>query len=179
MPLADWQIENLCLAGMVEPFDPDLINPASIDVRLGDNLMIESAATSDLVPYPLSRHSQDDPYQMVPGQFVLAHSQPMFNLPRGICADFCLKSSRGREGLDRTLRDLGLDHLNAGFCDPGWTGSVLTLELKNVRQLHPVLIWPGMRIGQLKFQKMDALPRRSYAETGRYNGDTTVQPSRG
>jgi deoxycytidine triphosphate deaminase len=56
---------------------------------------------------------------------------------------------------------------------------VLTLELKNVRQLHAVPIWPGMRIGQLKFQQMDALPRHSYEETGRYNFDATVQQSRG
>jgi dCTP deaminase len=170
MPLADWQIENLCLAGMVEPFDPDLINPASIDVRLGDNLMIESAATSDLVPYPLSRHSQDNPYQMVPGQFALAQTDATLDIPPSLAAQFMLKSSRAREGLQ---------HLLAGWIDPGFNGSVLTLELKNVRQLHAVPLWPGLLIGQLVFQRMDALPRRSYAETGRYNGDTTVQPSRG
>jgi dCTP deaminase len=170
MPLADWQIENLCLAGMVEPFDPDLINPASIDVRLGDNLMIESAATSDLVPYPLSRHSQDNPYPMVPGQFALAQTDVTLDIPPSLAAEFKLKSSRAREGLQ---------HLLAGWIDPGFNGSVLTLELKNVRQLHAVPLWPGLLIGQLVFQRMDALPRRSYAKTGRYNGDTTVQPSRG
>jgi dCTP deaminase len=169
MPLADWQIENLCLAGMVEPFDPDLINPASIDVRLGDNLMIESAATSDLVPYPLSRHSQDNPYPMVPGQFALAQTDATLDIPPSLAAQFMLKSSRAREGLQ---------HLLAGWIDPGFNG-VLTLELKNIRQLHAVPLWPGLLIGQLVFQRMDALPRRSYAETGRYNGDTTVQPSRG
>lgn len=170
MPLADWQIKNLCLAGMVKPFDPDLINPASIDVRLGGNLMIESAATSDLVPYPLSRHSQDNPYPMVPGQFALAQTAATLDIPPSLAAQFVLKSSRAREGLQ---------HLLAGWIDPGFNGSVLTLELKNVRQLHAVPLWPGLLIGQLVFQRMDALPRRSYAETGRYNGDTTVQPSRG
>ena len=179
MPLADFQITNLALAGMVEAFEPELVNPASLDVRLGDSILIEQASSPEMVRYPFAKHSQGNPYLMVPGQFLLAHTMERFNLPRGICADFCLKSSRGREGLDRTLRDIGIDHLNAGFCDPGWTGSVLTLELKNVRQLHAVPIWPGMRIGQLKFHQMDALPRHSYEEVGRYNGDTTVQQSRG
>jgi dCTP deaminase len=56
---------------------------------------------------------------------------------------------------------------------------VLTLELKNVRQLHPVRLWPGMKIGQIVFTRMESAPRRSYAVTGRYNGDATVQGSKG
>jgi dCTP deaminase len=170
MPLADWQIENLCLAGMVAPFDSDLINPASIDVRLGGNLMIESAATSDMIPYPLSGHNHVFPYEMVPGQFVLAQTDVTLNIPPSLAAQFVLKSSRAREGFQ---------HLLAGWIDPGFNGSVLTLELKNARQLHPVQIWPGLLIGQIVFDQMDGIPRRSYAETGRYNGDTTVQQSRG
>jgi dCTP deaminase len=67
----------------------------------------------------------------------------------------------------------------AGYCDPGWHGSVLTLELHNSRQLHPVALWPGMKIGQMVFHQMAATPQRSYAVTGRYNGDATVQGSRG
>ena len=170
MPLADWQIENLCLTGMLTPFDPDLINPASIDVRLGDNLMIESAATPDMIPYPLFQHDQTNPYEMVPGQFVLAQTDVTLNIPPSLAAQFVLKSSRAREGLQ---------HLLAGWIDPGFNGSVLTLELKNVRQLQPVQIWPSLLIGQIVFHQMDGIPRRSYAETGRYNGDTTVQQSRG
>jgi dCTP deaminase len=81
-----------------------------------------------------------------------------------------LKSSRAREGLQ---------HLFAGWCDPGWNGSRLTLELKNVRQLHWIGIYPGLKIGQMKFMKMDSTPLASYAETGRYNGDQTVKGSRG
>jgi deoxycytidine triphosphate deaminase len=53
------------------------------------------------------------------------------------------------------------------------------LELKNVRQLHWVGIWPGLKIGQMKFMKMDSTPLASYSITGRYNGDATVTASRG
>jgi deoxycytidine triphosphate deaminase len=48
-----------------------------------------------------------------------------------------------------------------------------------VRQLHWIGIYPGLKIGQMKFMKMDATPLANYAETGRYNGDQTVSGSRG
>jgi dCTP deaminase len=169
MPLADFQITNLALAGMVEPFEPELVNPASLDVRLGDSILIESVVGDAMVPYPLSNHTATSPYLLSPGQFVLAHTAAWLAIPPSLSAQFALKSSRAREGLQ---------HLLAGWIDPGFEG-VLTLELKNVRQLQPVPIWPRMRIGQLVFYPMNARPRRSYAETGRYQGDTTVQQSRG
>jgi dCTP deaminase len=169
MPLADFQITNLALAGMVEPFEPELVNPASLDVRLGDSILIESVVSDAMVPYPLSNHSPTRPYLLSPGQFVLAHTAARLAIPPTLSAQFALKSSRAREGLQ---------HLLAGWIDPGFEG-VLTLELKNVRQSRPVPIWPGLLIGQLVFHPMDADPRRSYAETGRYQGDATVQQSRG
>ena len=168
--LADWQITARCVGGMVTPFDPELVNPASLDVRLGDALLIESAVDDVMVPYPLAGHTQENPYLLVPGQFVLAETVEMFNIPDDLAVEFKLKSSRAREGID---------HAKAGFGDPGWHGSVLTMELKNNRQLHPVPLWPGMKIGQMVFHQMAATPQRSYALTGRYNGDTTVQGSRG
>jgi dCTP deaminase len=171
MILVDFEIEALCQRkGMVEPYCAELLNPASLDVRLGDMLLIESAAGHQLVPYPLEGHSQAQPYLMVPGQFVLAQTLETFSLPETIAAQFVLKSSRAREGLQ---------HMLAGYADPGWHGSVLTLELHNSRQLHPVALWPGMKIGQMVFQRLVSPPRHSYRVTGRYNNDRTVQESRG
>lgn len=167
--LVDHQIEALCLAGMVTPFDPALLNPASLDVRLGDTLLIESVQSPALVPYPLHRHTEAEPYQWSPGQFLLAPTMEMFNMPDTVAGEFRLKSSRAREGADQAL---------AVWLDPGWHGSALTLELRNNRQLHWLPLWPGMKIGQIVFHPCE-LPRRSYRETGRYNGDTTVQESRG
>jgi dCTP deaminase len=168
--LADFQIRALCESGMVTPFDPELLNPASLDLRLGSNILIESSEGPDLVPCCIANYTPANPYQVVPGQFLLAEAEPIFNLPNCIAAQFVLKSSRAREGLQ---------HLLAGWCDPGWNGSRLTLELKNVRRLHWIGIYPGLRIGQMKFMKMDSTPLASYAETGRYNGDQTVRGSRG
>ena len=166
--LCDWQIRAQCEGGMVAPFDPELINPASLDVRLGRHIRIESVASTELILLDLG--SDQDPYMLRPGQFILAETIETFHLPDTIAAQFMLKSSRAREGLE---------HLMAGYCHPGWHGSKLTLELHNSRQLHPVAIWPGMRIGQMVFQRMDQPPLRSYAQTGRYNNDATVQGSRG
>jgi dCTP deaminase len=171
MILCDQEIRQLCLtADLVIPFNPDLINPASIDVRLGDTLLIESAQSRELVVYPLDRHSEEIPYELRPGQFCLAQTVETFNMPVNVAAQFMLKSSRAREGLE---------HLMAGYCDPGWHGSVLTLELHNSRQLWPQLLWPGMKIGQMVFHRMSDLPLRSYAQTGRYNGHATVHASKG
>jgi len=165
MILSDQDIRELCLQGLVEPFDEELINPASLDVRLGTRLLIEAAQSPELVPYTM-----EEPYLLVPGQFVLAETLEIFNLPDSICANFALKSSRAREGLSHAL---------AGFADPGWHGSRLTLELHNIRQLHPVSIWPGMKIGQAIFHKLTQPPLKSYAVTGRYNNDLKVMGSKG
>ena len=170
MIIADHQIAELCRAGMVTPFEPALVNPASLDVRLGGTLLIESVQGPQLVPYPLDGHTESNPYQLAPGQFVLAQTIETFHLPATVAAQFMLKSSRAREGLE---------HLMAGYCDPGWSGSVLTLELHNSRQLHPVPLWPGMKIGQMVFHRMSSTPERDYRETGRYNGDQVVQASKG
>lgn len=170
--LVDFQIRNLCETGMVVPFDPSLVNPASLDVRLGDRILIEAHQGSTWVSYDLAEqgHCEADPFMLKPGQFILAETIETFAIPRTVSGQFLLKSSRAREGLQ---------HLLAGWIDPGWHGSVLTLELKNVRQLHPIALWPGMKIGQVVFHKAYTTPLRCYAETGRYNGDSSVQASRG
>lgn len=155
---------------MVVPFDPELLNPASLDVTLGDRLMVEVEHTSELQLLDITHHTQVDPYWLAPGEFLLAETREIFNLPDDVAAQFVLKSSRAREGLE---------HLLAGFCDPGWHGSRLTLELQNGRRLHSIPIWPGMKIGQMVFHGLAGVPDRSYAVTGRYNADLTVTASRG
>ncbi len=170
MILCDFEISALCDGGMVEGYLPELINPASLDVRLASNLLIEAASSPALVPLDLTGFDQEHPFPLKPGQFVLASTIEVFHLPSTVAAQFMLKSSRAREGLE---------HLMAGYCDPGWNGSQLTMELHNSRQLHPVGLWPGMRIGQMVFHRMSAAPLRDYAQTGRYNRQPHVGASLG
>lgn len=169
MILADFQIAEYCRAGMVTPFDAELVNPASLDLRLGNLLLIESAESPAMKPLSLTSYTQDDPFLLKPGWFVLAQTLEEFALPDHLVGRFALKSSMARRGLE---------HLLAGFCDPGWSGSVLTMELHNSRQLWPIELWPGMRIGQMVFERMDAVPLRSYAEVGHYNNDKTVMEAK-
>lgn len=159
----------------------DQINATSIDVRLGEDFLLECtqqasytvlsrpAVIVDLMARESVGYRSASGKQLLePGQFILAHTMEVFNLPDDISAEFCLKSSMARNGLE---------HLNACWADAGFNNSTLTLELKNMLSQHTLLLTPGMLIGQLKFFKHEAVPEgMSYRARGRYNGDASVQP---
>jgi dCTP deaminase len=169
MILHDLEIRRLCeQERMIVPFDLDQLNPASYDLLLGNEIMIESAVGDDLVRVDISEYCQEDPYYLRPGQWILAETWETFNMPDDIAGLFFLKSSRAREGLE---------HSHAGFADPQWNGSKLTLELTNARQLRSLPIWPGKKIGQMVFFLMAGVPDISYAQCGHYNGQARVMPS--
>lgn len=169
--LPDWEIQVRCDGlGMVEGYDPDLINPASLDLRLGTFLQVEQRFSRRLRLLDIGWATEQRPYWLWPRRFVLAETLEIFNLPDDIAGQFVLKSSRAREGTQ---------HMLAGYCDPGWHGSRLTLELTNCRFWHALPLWPGMKIGQMVFHQMSERPLRSYVKTGRYNGDRRVTASKG
>lgn len=170
---------DLVQRDVITGVDPEHINAASIDICLGDELLIEdvdagkpvdlSAKESPLMrPLPLSSGGY---WHLWPQQFALAASRELFHLPDDIAAEFRLKSSGARAGLDAAL---------AMWCDPGWNGSALTLELRNNLGGHPLLLRPGLKIGQMIFYRTQPVPSHaSYAQRGQYNGDRGVQPSKG
>ena len=167
--LCDWEIRSLCeQSQMVWPFRADLLNPASLDLVLGNEIMIEVADQRELVRMSIAERTAEDPYWMLPSEFCLAESVEQFNLPNNISAQFVLKSSRAREGYN---------HMLAGWCDPGWNGSKLTLELKNNLRHHKLPLYPGLKIGQMVFHRMSNIPARSYAVTGHYNNHKSVMPN--
>jgi dCTP deaminase len=166
--LCDWEIRTLCNGGgAVSPFSMEFINPASIDVRLGKNLMIETPHEADLELIDISEYTKENPYLLHPGEFVLAETVEKFRIPDRISAQFVLKSSRAREGYQ---------HLLAGWIDPGYRGR-LTLEIKNIRRYHAIPLYKNMRIGQIVFHHMSQVPVKSYAETGHYLDHDRVMPS--
>jgi dCTP deaminase len=168
-------LAHLALNGAVTNVTPELINGTSIDVTLGSRLLLERASGNGMHHISLrdrdalhtrTHDMDDDGYALYPGEFVLAHTEQVFNLPGDLSAEYKLKSSMAR---------IGLEHLNAGWCDPGWNGSVLTLELVNVSRFHTVRLHAGDRIGQVVFFRHQQVPRTaSYAVRGRYNGDAEV-----
>jgi len=162
--------------GTITDVPHDHINGASIDVRLGYDILIERAAGKvvslrDRDQLTMDRFKLDSSgYLLAPGEFILAHTIEMFNLPNNIACEFKLKSSGARIGLNNAL---------ATWCDPGWHGSSLTLELQNINRHHSILLRPGDRIGQMLFYHVDPVPTdRSYATRGRYNGDAGVQQAK-
>ena len=80
-------------------------------------------------------------------------------------------SSIGRLGL--------IVHATAGFCDPGWKGT-LTLELNNLTRI-PIKLYPGLPIAQLSFMALDRPALRPYGspELGsHYQGQRAATESR-
>lgn len=110
-------------------------------------------------------------YTLWPGEVCLGHTVEVFNLPAHITAEYRLKSSMAR---------VFLEHLHAGWCDPMWTGSQLTLEFKNETQYHPLLLTSGMKCGQVCFYDHEPVPESvSYAKRGQYNNQRGATASRG
>ena len=181
MLLSDRDILAQLDAGRVrlDPFDPALVQPSSIDVRLDryfrlfDNHKYPSIDPSEEQPEltRLVEVDADDPFILHPGEFVLASTLEEVALPDDVAARVEGKSSLGRLGL--------LTHATAGFVDPGFTGHV-TLELSNVATL-PIKLWPGMKIGQLCFFQLSSPAEHPYGSRARgshYQGQRGPTASR-
>jgi dCTP deaminase len=153
MQLCDWEIEDAIKSGELgfKPFDPDLLQPASIDVRLGSEFRTENGLAFSV------RNSSIACEAMVPNQFILGHTEEWIRLPSHLSARIEGKSSIGRLGL--------MIHVSAGFVDPGFEGQ-MTLELKNLSALKQIRLFPGMLIAQISFHRMSAVPRRIYGSRG-------------
>lgn len=163
--LSDRDIKSQIDAGRValDPFDPTMIQPSSIDVRL-DRLF----RLFDNHKYPFIDPAQEQPeltrlievepgeaFILHPGEFVLGSTYEAITLPDDVAARVEGKSSLGRLGL--------LTHATAGFVDPGFSGHV-TLELSNVATL-PIKLWPGMKIGQLCFFQLSSPAEHPYGSS--------------
>lgn len=174
--LSHQKLVQLAETGVIGPVKDGAINAASIDIHLGTTILWEDVPEyhndwvvdySDRKSLTYIKHEMSDSgWILKPGDFILAQSVEVFNLPNTISAEYKLKSSMAR---------IGLEHMNAGWCDAGWHGSVLTLELKNMTKHHAIRIRPGDAIGQIVFFEHEEVPENaSYAAKGRYNKHSSV-----
>ena len=163
----------------LDPFDPMLVQPSSVDVRLDRFFRL-----FDNHRYPAIDPAQEQPeltrlievdaaeaFVLHPGEFVLASTLEVVTLASDLAARVEGKSSLGRLGL--------LTHATAGFVDPGFSGHV-TLELSNVATL-PIKLWPGMKIGQLCFFQLSSPAENPYGSGpygNRYQGQRGPTASR-
>jgi dCTP deaminase len=114
---------------------------------------------------------EGDSFVIHPGEFCLGRTLEWVELPDDIVARIEGKSSLGRLGL--------IVHATAGFCDPGWKGT-LTLELNNLTRV-PIILHPGLEIAQLSFMMLDRPAVRPYGspELGsHYQGQRAATASR-
>jgi dCTP deaminase len=164
---------------VVEPWDAELLQPSSVDVRLDRYFRVFNNTQYTHIDPGLQQDELttliepkgDDPFVLHPGEFVLGSTLEIVTLPDDLAGRLEGKSSLGRLGL--------LTHSTAGFIDPGFTGH-LTLELSNVANL-PIMLWPGMKIGQLCLLGLSSAARNPYgsaAAGSRYQGQRGPTPSR-
>ena len=181
MLLSDRDIKSEIDKGRVvlEPYDVNMIQPSSVDVRL-DRLFrtFENHKYAHIDPAEnqpeLTREvavEGNEPFILHPGEFVLGSTYEVISLPDDIAGRLEGKSSLGRLGL--------LTHSTAGFIDPGFSGHV-TLELSNVATL-PIKLWPGMKIGQLCLFRLESPAEHPYGSAvygSRYQGQRGPTPSK-
>lgn len=180
MILSHDELVNIIRTGVLEGAKEENVNGSSIDITLSNMFFKESLQAPDrpvdlqkkeaVQMEPITLTGDEDTIILNPGEFLLACSEEIFHLPLNLSAEYKLKSSMARSGIN---------HMLAGWCDPGWTGR-LTLELHNVLQHHAIALRRGMKIGQVIFLQHESVgAAHSYATRGQYQGTLSVTRSRG
>ncbi len=152
----------------ITPLEEGQIQPASVDIRLGDTFSVIEDSPSGVITLDEEttyRPLRSDTYVLLPGQFILATTMEYFILPNDLTAFVEGRSSLGR---------MGLFIQNAGWVDPGFQGEI-TLELFNANRCA-IKLQTGRRVGQLVFAQMDSEALRPYQ--GKYQGQRGATGSR-
>ncbi len=181
MLLSDRDIVAEIDAGRValEPYDRELVQPSSIDVRLDRFFRVFNNSRYTHIDPSIQQDELttlveprgEEAFVLHPGEFVLGSTLEVVTLPDDVASRLEGKSSLGRLGL--------ITHSTAGFIDPGFSGHI-TLELSNVANL-PIMLWPGMKIGQLCLIRLSSpaeFPYGSSVYGSRYQGQRGPTASR-
>ncbi|MGI6161972.1 MAG: dCTP deaminase [Christensenellales bacterium] len=170
MILSDKTIKRMLSDKSLEiyPLNEAQIQPASVDIRLGNTYSIVEDTPSGLIQMSSEiryKTIRAEKYLLMPGQFVLATTLESFKLPDNMTAFVEGRSSIGR---------LGLFIQNAGWVDPGFQGEI-TLELFNANRCA-IELCTGRRVGQLVFAQLDEYADNPYR--GKYQGQKGATGSR-
>ncbi|MFD5096982.1 dCTP deaminase [Amycolatopsis thailandensis] len=162
----------------VTPFDPGLVRPAAISLRLGrEAFALETTGTVDIADrstYPELRPKELDAegrLRVEPGEVVLAPTLEKIGLSEKLAGLVDGTSDYARLGISVVL---------CGQVSPGFgseKGAVLTLEIVNHLR-HPVLLHPGTRICNLMLFATTGSDQSYGAMPNNYSSDHTVAPSR-
>lgn len=156
----------------VEPLFPNAIQPASIDLHLGNVFLVFDLGnhTEIDVKKPvgdlMKRVEIDDekPFILHPGEFALGVTVERTGLGSDIVGRLEGKSSLGRIGI--------IIHATAGYIDPG-NNLHPTLELHNISPL-PVKLYYKMPIAQMSYVPLSSPAEHPYGSTShnKYYGDS-------
>ncbi len=146
----------------IEPFIEDNLGPDSLDVRLSNKLLVSRNINKVIDPKnPVNyweRIEISKGFMLMPGQFVLGSTIERLSLGRNIAAQIEGRSSIGRLGIMVHVT-AGVIHAGFGIKEP----SSVTLEIYSVNP-NPVMIYPGMKIAQLAFFRLEHGVEKGYDE---------------
>lgn len=179
MLMSDASIADLLTSGRLEvdPIGDDAVQPCSVDLRLGDELLLYTEGPEEIDPLvhqadlTVAKRVGPFGFSLLPGEFILGSTLERVEIDAEYALTFTGKSSLARLGL--TV------HQTAGHVDPGFGGRI-TLEIQNVNR-KPIRLWAGMWIGQILVTKLDRPCERPYGHQdrrSRYQGQSTVTASR-
>lgn len=169
MILTDTQIIKWASDGGITPFNINHVNPASIDICLGDTWidvqypefgefpvgkLYKPSAVHDIMYSVLASFSL---WKQHRPSAVLAVTKEYISIPDDMAAEIKLKTTPTRKGLGHPVAD---------WIDPGFYGK-LTLMLNAVNDIE---LQPRQRICQLVLHKLSEPVSKSYRVTGHYNG---------
>ena len=137
---------------VIEPFDPEQVGPASIDLHLGDEIRVLAGG-----PHVIDVNDQADyrtvtevrplrePYVLSPGETIHGITRERITLPGDIAGWLEGRSRFARLGL--------MIHVTAGFVSPGVSNRQV-LEISNLAG-RPLSIHPGTRLCQIVLQRCE------------------------
>jgi dCTP deaminase len=144
----------------IEPFDPSLVGPASVDLRLGSTFRVFRSARS------VVRADSTTDYRLHSEKIALADGETLLLMPQHTVLGLTRERIRlapdlcgWLEGRSRFARLGLLVHISAGFMQPGLQNHQV-LELTNFGP-NPLELVPGTPICQFVFQRTEG--EASYA----------------
>ena len=187
--LSDAAIKNAISSGYIEitPYNPEHINPCSIDLTLGDGIAVYSNWVEtwknehqpkvqdgsrfisvdcelDVKKEPEVLNFKIDPdegWLFKPGIGYLAHTKERIRTSKYVPV------LDGKSSIGRLFLKI---HETAGLGDVGFDGQY-TLE---ITVQHPIRVYPGMRIAQMRFLTIEGEVLHSYAQVGNYTGKSAT-----
>lgn len=150
----------------IEGFEEVRLQPASYDILLGNKFIVHNTEKTTAIdpvnkifPEPKEIIVPDSGvFVLHPGISILGTSVDYFGSDKYLI-HLSGKSSLARLGL--------IIHNTAGIINPGHFLNI-TFELANLNHI-PIILRPGMRIGQILFSELSSAPLKDYKTTGRYH----------